>query len=224
MSNQIILTRRNEKQKPYNKYFINFSIFYLLTLKLLFIMKTIKFFATLAIVLGFAVGAMAQVDGSDNDVISGKALVLQQIDVTGITDLDFGWVAPGLAKTIDLENVPTGGQSGFGTESTGVFSVSAAAGSNVQIQYTTLPDNLMDELVSLPIGSYTAGYHSADVFAAGTTFDAGTGTQVNAGVFPTNVVGDVNLIYVFLGGTVTPASDQAAGSYVAEITLTATYN
>jgi hypothetical protein len=182
---------------------------------------TIKIFATLAVVLGFAMGAMAQ---SDNDQIAGKAIVLQAMDVTGVTDLDFGWVSPGLAKTIDLENVATGGQVGVGTESTGVFTVSAAAGSDVQIQFTNLPANLEYGSEELPIDAYTAGYDTEDPFDAGTTFTPATGIRVNTGVFPTNVIGSVNGIYVFIGATVTPDASQAAGTYEADITLTATYN
>jgi hypothetical protein len=186
-----------------------------------------KFFAALVIMMGFTMGAMAQ--KADNDKISGKAEILQAMDVIGITALDFGRLSPGLAKTIDLENVATGGQVGEGTETTGVFSVSAAAGSNVQIQFTTLPSNLDEDGVGvalLPITAYTAGYYTADPFvtANGTTFTAGTGTQVATGNFPANVVATKNLIYVFLGATVTPGASQVSGTYAADVFLTATYN
>jgi hypothetical protein len=186
-------------------------------------MKTTKFFVVLTLALGFALSVSAQ---SDNDNVLGKALVLQAMNVTGITALDFGWVSPGLEKTIDLVNVATGGQVGEGTETTGVFSVSAAAGSNVQIQFTTLPENLVSSsLDNLPIGTYTAGYHTADPFTGGTTFTPGTGTQVSSGNFPTqDIGGSVNGIYVFIGATVTPGATQASGAYEANITLTATYN
>jgi len=185
-------------------------------------MKTIKILATLTVVLGFAMGALAQ---SDNANIAGKAIVLQGIDVARVTDLDFGWVSPGLAKTINLVNVATGGQVGEGTQTTGVFTVSAAPNSNVQVQFTTLPANLAYLTNNLPIGTYTAGYHTANPFDAGTTFTAGTGIQLYSGNFPTNDLGgSVNGIYVFIGATVTPGATQAAGAYEANITLTATYN
>jgi hypothetical protein len=188
-------------------------------------MKKINFLFALALVMGLGMSAFSQ--STDNANVLGKALVLQGIDVTGITPLDFGWVSPGLAKTIDLENVATGGQVGEGTQSTGVFTVSAAAGSNVQLQFTTLPVHLSYLTNQLSIGDYAAGYHTANPFTGGTTFTAATGTQVADGSFPTNPIGlepAVNLIYVFIGATVTPITEQASGAYEANITLTATYN
>jgi len=179
-------------------------------------------FAALTMVFGFAIGAIAQ---SDNANILGKATVLQAINVTGITSLEFGSVSPGLAKTIGLINDATGGQVGEGTQTTGVFTVSAAAGSNVQVQFTTLPDSLVYATINhLGIGTYTAGYHTAQPFTGGTTFTPGTGTQVASGNFPTNDIGGFNAIYVFIGGTVTPTSTQVSGAYEANITLTSIYN
>jgi len=186
-------------------------------------MKTsMKFFAAITIMSTFAIGAMAQ--STDNTTIKGKAEVLQGINVTGLTALDFGNVSPSLSKTIDLVNGATGGQAGVATGTTGVFSVSAAPGSNVQIQFTTLPGVLKtvagDELT---INTYTAGYGIALPFA-GSTFDPGTGTQVESGNFPTKTIGSENAIYVFIGGKVSPGPTQVSGSYSADIALTATYN
>jgi hypothetical protein len=184
--------------------------------------KMIKIFAAVIVLMTFAVVVKAQ---SADDVIAGKATVFQVIVVDGLTDLEFGNVSPGLTKTIGLEDDATGGQVGEGTETTGVFSVSAAAGSDVQLQFTTLPANLIGpSAATLPIGTYTAGYHTANPYTGGTTFVPATGAQVSGGNFPTNDVSGVNLIYVFLGATVTPGASQAAGDYEADITLTATYN
>ncbi|MFZ4522469.1 MAG: hypothetical protein ACOYNC_12240 [Bacteroidales bacterium] len=183
---------------------------------------TMKIFAAITIMFACTLAASAQ--KTDNANISGKAEVLQGIDVTGKIDLDFGRVSPGLAKTIDLNNVATGGQVGEGTQTTGVFTVSASAGSNVQIQFTTLPAGLKNaNNDNLPIGAYTAGY-GTDIPFAGDTFDPGTGTQVTSGNFPTNVIDSKNAIYVYIGGTVTPGPSQAIGNYTSNITLTATYN
>jgi hypothetical protein len=188
-------------------------------------MKKINFLFALALVMGLGMSAFAQDYSTDNASVLGKALVLQRIDVTGVTALDFGWVSPGLAKTINLENIATGGQAGEGTQTTGVFTVSAAVGSNVQIEFTTLPANLSYLTNELPIGSYTAGYHTANPFDGVATFEPGTGAQVSNGNFPANDLGSsVNGIYVFIGATVSPGLTQASGDYEAAITLTATYN
>lgn len=186
-----------------------------------------KMMAVMAVMMGFAFSLMAASGETDNASITGKATVIQAIDVANITNLEFGTVSPGLAKTIDLENVATGGQVGEGTETTGVFSVSAAASSDVSIQFTTLPtalDEDGDGTATLPIGTYTAGYHTANPYSGGTTFTAGDLTQLYTGNFPTNDVSGTNLIYVFLGGTVTPGAAQTPGTYQGSITLTATYN
>jgi len=179
---------------------------------------TMKFFALIAIMLGFAIGANAQ---SGTGTTPAKATVLQAITVTGLIDLNFGTVSPGLLKTIDLVNHATGGQAGYGTESTGEFTVSAAASSNVNLKFTTLPTQLDKSTDHMPIDTYTAGYGVATPFA-GTTFIPGTG--VNISTFPTNVINSQNLIYVFIGGTVHPDPSQAPGAYASTITLTATYN
>ncbi len=185
-------------------------------------MKIVKFFAALTFMFGISAGIMAQ--STDNDNLTAKATVLQGINVTKVADLEFGWVSPGLAKTIDLVNTATGGQVGEGTEATGVFTVSAAVGSNVQLQFTTLPTNLTYLTNDLPIGTYTAGYALVNPYASGTSFTPGTGIQVESGSFPTNDISGANAIYVFIGGTVTPGASQAAGDYTGTVTLTATYN
>jgi hypothetical protein len=183
--------------------------------------NTMKLFAAITIMSTFAIGAMAQ--STDNTTIVGQAEVLQGINVVGITALDFGRVSPGLAKTIDLNNVATGGQVGEGTQTTGVFTVSAAAGSNVQIVFTT-PANLKFGAINLPIDTYTAGYATTNPFSGAATFVPATGAQVSGGNFPLNPIGSENAIYVYIGGTVRPGANQASGAYAENITLTATYN
>jgi len=179
-------------------------------------MKTIKFFAILAIMLGFTMGAMAQ--NTANAVAQGKAEVMQKMEVTKQVDLDFGIIAQGANKTIGLTNNVTG-LPDQGTQTTGRFLVSAAATTSVKLTFTT-PENLLKDAVTLPIDTYTYGHHTANSFTGGTTFTDGT-TDIT---FPTNVVESVNGIYVFIGATVKPAANQAIGEYAEDITLTATYN
>jgi hypothetical protein len=183
--------------------------------------NTMKTFAAIIIMFAFSIGAMAQ--STDNANILGKAEVLQGINVEGVEALDFGRVSPGLAKSIDLENTPSGGQMGEGNEKTGVFTVSASSGTNVTIQFTTLPSDLTNGSNTLPIGSYIAGYGNTLAYT-GIGFDPLASTIVSGGNFPANTIGSVNAIYVHIGGTVTPGATQAIGNYSSTITLTATYN
>lgn len=179
--------------------------------------NTIKFFAVLAVMLGFAVGAMAQ-SNTDNDKISGKASIIQAMAVTQQVDLDFGIVSQGSAKSIGLTNNVTG-LPNQGTQTTGRFLVSAAAATNVDLTFTT-PSDLVSGGNNLPIGTYLYGWDVVSTFAGVTTFTGGT-TDI---AFPTNVVETVNGVYVFIGATVTPGASQVVGDYTADITLTATYN
>lgn len=178
-------------------------------------MKKMKFFAILAVSLGFASVAMA--DNTDNDKISGKAEVMQAMNVTKQVDLDFGIVSQGAAKTIGLTNNVTG-LPNQGTQTTGRFLVSAAAATSIDLTFTQ-PTDLVKGADLLPIGTYVYGWNTANTYSGGTSL-------LNGGdvTMPTNVVETVNGIYVFVGATVTPGASQPIGSYAADITLTATYN
>jgi len=183
--------------------------------------KMMKILVMLSLAMFFAMGAMAQ---NDNANTTGKALIVQGIDVVWAADLNFGWVSPGLNKTVALDGTVTGSNVGKISETTGLFHVMAAAGSDVQLQFTTLPGNLVYSGNDLTI-TYVAGWDTADDYSSGTDFTtAATSTQVASGTFPTNTIGTTNGIYVFIGGTVAPTGTQVAGEYTGTITLTATYN
>jgi hypothetical protein len=166
----------------------------------------------------FAIGAMAQ--NTDAGTTPANAVVRQAIDVAGDTPLEFLAVSPGIVKSIGLTNNVSAGQA-LGTETTGVFTVSAAAASSVLLQFTTLPGNLVSGGNNLEIKDYLAGYGNVKPFA-GTTFTPATGTTISS--FPTNSIATQNAIYVFVGATVNPLASQVAGNYTANIQLTATYN
>jgi len=178
--------------------------------------KTFDFFVVVTFLVSFTVRATAQNIG--NDKITGKAQVVQTIIVAKQVDLNFGFVAQGSNKTIGLTN-NVSGIPNYGTQTTGRFLVSAAAGSNVDLTFTT-PTNLTSGSNNLLIQDYTYGWHTVNAFAGGTIFTGGT-TDITV---PTNVVESANGIYVFIGATVKPQISQTIGSYEADITLTATYN
>jgi hypothetical protein len=184
---------------------------------------TMKIMAAMAVMMGFAFNAMGQ-SNTDNDAIAGKAQVLQAMAVTKQVDLDFGMVSQGSAKTIGLTNNVTGTPN-LGTQTTGRFLVSAAAGTSVNLTFTT-PTNLVYDVNNLPIGTYVCGYANDNAYSSSAVSFGAPGTVTkDIASFPTNDVGSsVNGVYVFIGATVSPTSSQAVGSYTANITLTATYN
>ena len=131
-----------------------------------------------------------------------------QVSVAGIRDLAFGPVIIGIPSTVAPSDAVHSGQYRF----------TAPAGSRVRIDFD-LPSQLNGPAsAKLPIK-----FGKTDAVAVGNApgsaptvldpnpkanlkYDMGTSTAAN----------------IFLGGTVTPASNQAPGSYVATVVLTVT--
>lgn len=151
---------------------------------------------TAAVAVFGATSASAQ--NSDNDVIDVLAVVDQPINVSAGADLDFGTLLPGFARTINPDNVASGD-----------FAITGAAGAQVALSFA-LPagGNLASGGNTMPV-TITAGY-GADRTAV-TAVNTATGGNAN-------LDGTGNLA-VFIGGTVTPAAAQAAGSYSGTVTL-----
>src|SRR5690606_18969206 len=99
--------------------------------------------------------------------------------------------------------------------------VSAGAGSNVVLSYeypTVLVDGASNELPVI----FSSGWSEENDNNATGVVNIASDTNIEN--FPENPVVGVNLIYVMLGGTVSPINGQAPGLYTADVTLTAEYN
>jgi hypothetical protein len=155
--------------------------------------------ALLGIVMGYAQGARAQ--GATTTV---RASVLQAIVVTPVRDLTFGDVFPGVAKTVPV----TGGNHGR-------WDLSGQANASISLTFT-LPTNLVSGTNLLPVGTWTGRYNVNPVSGPGTSFTP-SATATNTTFSATG------RLYVFIGGRVTPAANQAAGFYSAPATLTVAY-
>ena len=131
-----------------------------------------------------------------------------QVSVAGIRDLAFGPVIMGIPSTVAPSDAVRSGQYRF----------TAPAGSRVRIDFD-LPSQLNGPAsAKLPIkfgktDAVIVGNAPGSVPTAldpnpkaNLKFDMGTSTAAN----------------IFLGGTVTPAGNQAPGSYVATVVLTVT--
>ena len=131
-----------------------------------------------------------------------------QVSVAGIRNLAFGPVIIGIPSTVAPSDAVRSGQYRF----------TAPAGSRVRIDFD-LPSQLNGPAsAKLPIkfgktDAVLVGNAPGSVPTAldpnpkaNLKYDMGTSTAAN----------------IFLGGTVTPAGNQAPGSYVATITLTVT--
>ncbi|MDH4044925.1 MAG: DUF4402 domain-containing protein [Gemmatimonadota bacterium] len=163
----------------------------------------------LAVVLAaaamLAAPASAQVTASDNIAVTGT--VAGGLTVTGGNDLLFGIIIPGLARTI----APT--DPGAGT-----FLVNGEPGASVQLTFPSLPTAIGNGTPAddIPL-TLSLVYNTANNAATGTTIDPSVTTPTTS---LEAVSGD---LYIFLGGTVTPAAAQTPGGYTNTFTLQAAY-
>lgn len=139
--------------------------------------------------------------------ITASATVLAPLTVTGVNNLDFGTVYPGVNASV----APTAATAGS-------FTLTGVAGAQITVTFT-LPTNLQDAaLDNLPISFATtdATANQANSQAAATAFDPNS-------VLTTNLDATTGSYYVWIGGTVSPTGSQPAGTYTGTITLTAAY-
>ena len=155
--------------------------------------------AVVAALLSLATAAQAQ---SAN--ITATATVFTPITITGTRNLDFGNVFPGVNKTIAVA-AATSGQ----------YQLGGQAGANVNLTFT-LPTNLVSGANNLPIGTWTGCTNATNTTAGCSSFTP------SASATPTAMSG-AGALFVWVGGTVSPAANQAAGSYTGTVTLTAAY-
>ncbi len=154
---------------------------------------------TVAALFSLATAAQAQ---SAN--INATAVVYQAMTVTGARALDFGNVFPGVAKSIAVA-----------AATSGRFDLTGQASANVNLTFT-LPTNLTSGANNLPIGTWT-GCHAATNNTTGCT------TFTPSGSATASAFSGTGALFVWVGGTVTPAANQAAGTYNGTVTLTAAY-
>jgi hypothetical protein len=125
----------------------------------------------------------------------------------GQQDLNFGTLIPGVPVTI----------SRFDPASAGQFEIRGARAAEVQVNLT-LPAYLAGgpgALLPLEFASVDGGIATDRTVGGTQSFDPRLPVTV---ILPGN-----GKAYVYLGGTVRPATDQAIGPYAATITLTVSY-
>jgi hypothetical protein len=139
--------------------------------------------------------------------IPAQAVVQTALTATTVRGLDFGATFGGIARTV----LPTDVTSGEVT-------LTGGANAEVAVTFTTLPATLTGPGAPIPLtyGANAAAYNAAGTRAGATTFDpvSGKTTRLN------NTTG---LLSLYLGGTVTPAANQVAGTYNGTVNLSAAY-
>lgn len=136
--------------------------------------------------------------------INATATVFQAITVTGARDLDFGNVFPGVAKTVVVSDATSGR-----------FDLTGQSSGNVNVSFT-LPANLTSGANNMPIGTWTGCTNGTNTTTGCTSFTPSAGATASA-------FSGAGALFVWVGGTVSPAANQAAGAYTGVVTLTAAY-
>ncbi len=181
-------------------------------------MKKVSLVAVTMIVLAMLVGATT-VSAQDVAVGQATATVLAVLTVTAPQDLAFGNI---------LQGVPTS-VARTSAASAGIFQIAGEGALNQEVSmHMQLPDYLWNAGAGVQdrlVIAFSATDATIDT-TAGTPDAPGLGAVV--GTDPQNLAdigmgGAGNVIRIYLGGTVHPTPDQRAGSYSADIILTAAY-
>ena len=141
-------------------------------------------------------------------LLSGSPVEAQRaLSIRGRSDLTFGTVLRGVPTSVVAPSPESG-----------AWSVRGEPQAEVQV-VLTLPANLINET-----GQTMPATFGATDGAFG-SHPQGSGAQSFDPRLPLVVVIERNSgqLFVFLGGTATPSATQAAGTYVAPITLTVSY-
>jgi hypothetical protein len=160
-----------------------------------------------------AVTGVSPVQAQDVANGSATATVLAVLTISNTAALAFGNIYQGVATSV-----------GNQTANAGIFTIVGATGAGINL-YLSLPEFMAtssgDDRMVVAFGAtdvsvdttsnttpttFGAGYPNINPYAFGTTSLNGTAAAV------------------FLGGTVTPTVDQAAGAYTADIILTVAYD
>lgn len=160
------------------------------------------YLSALGVALALAAGSAVGHAQSASANIS--ATVYQPITITKNNDLLFGNVFPGVNSTVPV------------TGSAAKFTLAGQASANVDLSFT-LPTNLTNGGNNLPIATWTGYYNTAASPSAG-----GTAFTPSASATSSAFSGG-GALFVYVGATVQPAGNQAAGTYSGTLTLNAAY-
>lgn len=177
--------------------------------------KRLAHFAVILVILAFFAGS-ASVNAQDIAIGQATANVLAILTVTSTHDLVFGDIYQGVLHVADKTVIADAG----------VFQVTGEGGSEVAM-YFQLPDNLWNATNTDRMAiSFDIDDADIDTTAAGTPAAHGGGAinDVDPHNLPDTPLGGAgNILQIFLGGTVFPTVDQAAGAYTSDIILTVAY-
>jgi len=187
------------------------------------IMKKLLSITLLTSLVLFASQAFGQ--DTDSDQINAEAEVLTAIDVTEVTDLQFGILFQGQTASLVIDGDDgsfDGSNAGQGDSEAalGEFTISGSEGQNVTIEFggaavdnEALDGQSTDATLTFSIDGDSYG-RIQDADSDNGNFNPSNEYSFNLGSSETRV---------WLGGEVTAASDQSEETYRGEVQLTASY-
>lgn len=174
-------------------------------------MKSVPVLVLLAVFVG--VTGVSPVQAQDVANGTATATVLAVLTVSNTAPLAFGNIFQGVATTVANSDAAAG-----------IFTIVGAAGAGITL-YLNLPDYLAtasgDDRMVIAFSSTDASVDTTTNVDP-TAFGAGY-PNVNPHAFGTTALNTVQAA-VFLGGSATPAVNQSAGAYTANIILTVAYD
>ena len=167
-------------------------------------MKNLKKLS-LALALSLGIGATTAQAQTASATINAQARILQALVVNGAQTLDFGDVLLGSTKVLAAANA-----------SSGQFTVQGATNAEVDINFT-FPGTLASGANTLAVGSWTG------LEGINTTRGASAGFNPNATFTRRLSTTGTDVLNLYLGGSVTSAGAEPAGTYTGIIQMDVAY-
>ena len=144
-----------------------------------------------------------------------NAVVQTPLTVTRNTNLDFTSVFPGVTKVVSSRT------NGLAAATAGYVTVQGQALAQVQVSFV-LPSPLVLQHTTIATSTlpHTLGAQSG---CWGATNTQASCTQYDAATTLTQSLSGTGFMHVWLGGSVAPAANQAAGTYSASVTMNVAY-
>jgi len=141
--------------------------------------------------------------------INATANIVQQLACQGIQDLEFGMVGAGSNDQVS----PNGGNES--DENAGKFRIDGTSGSDVQVTLD-FPNELtqLNGSETIPFSNGVGTWNSSDN-------QSGANALGTSGII---TLGGGGQGFIWVGGMITAANNQAAGDYSGTVTLEASYN
>ncbi len=165
-------------------------------------MKSAVFSIGLVAAAAAASTTVAQAQASAS--VTASANVAAALTAANVQNLAFGTVIanyPRSVATTDATNA-------------GIVKFTGGVNAEVAVTFPSLPTTLIYGANTLPV-SFTGGY-SATQTGTQTSFTPASGVT-------TRLDATSGLLFIFVGGTVTPGASQAAGAYSGTVTVQAAY-